>query len=105
MTSPRRGAEGAENAERQLRSTDEITGIIIESSIQIHRDLGPGLLESVYETILARKLVRRGLRVLRQHPIDFEYDGMWFERGFRVDLLVEGRVIVENKSIETLAPV
>jgi iron complex transport system substrate-binding protein len=53
---------------------DEITGAIIEESIKIHRGLGPGLLESVYEAVLARALQRRGLRVVRQKPISFEYD-------------------------------
>lgn len=84
---------------------DEITGAIIDCSIKIHIELGPGLLESVYEAVLARALERRGLRVERQQVIRFEYDGMVFEEGFRIDLLVEGRVIVELKSVEKLAPV
>ena len=84
---------------------DEITGAIIDCSIKIHIELGPGLLESVYETVLARSLDKRGLRVERQQVIRFEYDGMVFEEGFRIDLLVEGRVIVELKSVEKLAPV
>ena len=61
----------------------------------IHKELGPGLLESVYEIVLARALQRRGFQVERQKPISFEYDGMLFEEGFRTDLLVEGRVVVE----------
>ncbi|MBK7956034.1 MAG: GxxExxY protein [Candidatus Accumulibacter sp.] len=67
--------------------------------------LGPGLLESVYEIVLARALEKRGFQVDRQKVIRFEYDGMVFEEGFRTDLLVEGRVIVELKSVEKLAPV
>ena len=82
---------------------DEITGAIIDASVKIHRDLGPGLLESVYEALLARELERRGFQVERQKVIRFEYDGMVFEQGLRVDLLVESRVVVELKSIEELA--
>ena len=84
---------------------DEITGAIIDCSIKIHIELGPGLLESVYEAVLARALEKRGLRVERQRVIRFEYNGMVFEEGFRIDLMVEGRVIVELKSVEKLAPV
>jgi iron complex transport system substrate-binding protein len=84
---------------------DNITGTIIDTALKIHRDLGPGLLESVYEVILTKSLEKRGLRVERQVPFRFHYDGMVFEEGFRLDLLVESRVIVELKSIESLAPV
>jgi GxxExxY protein len=84
---------------------DDITGKIIDSAIGIHRDLGPGLLESVYEAVLARCLEKRGLRVERQKALCFEYDGMVVEEGLRIDLLVEGHVIVELKSVEQLAPV
>ncbi|MBL8892437.1 MAG: GxxExxY protein [Planctomycetaceae bacterium] len=84
---------------------DEITGIVIEESIRIHKELGPGLLESVYEAVLARALMRRGLRVERQKTFTFEYDGMVFEEGLRIDLLVESCVVVELKSVEKLAPV
>src|SRR5439155_17165893 len=93
------------DAERRMKELDDITGAIIDAAIKIHKDLGPGLLESVYEVVLARSLERRGLHVQRQLPFRFEYDGMVFEEGFRIDLLVENRVIVEIKSIEVLAPV
>ncbi len=86
-------------------SLDDITGSIIDAAIKIHIDLGPGLLESVYEVVLARALEKRGFQVERQKPIRFEYDGTVFEEGFRADLLVDGRVIVELKSVEKLAPV
>ncbi len=89
----------------RLRELDEITGIIVDSAVGIHRELGPGLLESVYETVMARDLERRGLKVERQKHISFEYDGMMFFDGLRLDLLVEGRVIVELKSVESLAKV
>ena len=84
---------------------DEITHAVVGASIKIHRDLGPGLLESVYEAVLARALDRQNLRVERQRPIDFWYDGMCIEHGFRIDLLVEECVIVEVKSVERFAPV
>lgn len=84
---------------------NEITGEIIKSSIQIHKDLGPGLLESVYEAILEKELIKKGLKVERQKPISFDYDGLHFEDGFRVDLLVENNVVVELKSGEKIAPV
>ena len=82
---------------------DQMTAAIIDESLKIHRDLGPGLLESVYEVLLARALERRGLRVERQRIIRFEYDGMVFEHGLRIDLLVESRVVVELKSVEQLS--
>lgn len=84
---------------------DEITSAIISAAVRIHRDLGPGLLESLYESVLARALLKRGLRVERQRVIDLSYDGADFENAFRIDLLVEQRVIVEVKSLERLAPV
>lgn len=71
----------------------------------MHRELGPGLTESVYETILAAKLERIGYTVDRQRPIDVEYDGLRFKAAFRIDLLVENRLLVEIKSIEKLSAV
>jgi GxxExxY protein len=88
-----------------MRELDDITNAIISEAIRIHRDLGPGLLESVYEAVLARSLEKRGLHVQRQTMIRFEYDGMIFEGGFRTDLIVDHQVIVELKSVEKLAPV
>ncbi len=88
-----------------MRTLDDITGEIIDASLKLHQDLGPGLLESVYEAILAKVLTRRGLTVERQKPICFEYDGIRFDDGFRVDLLIDGRVVVELKSVEKMAPV
>ena len=84
---------------------DDVTGAIVESSLRIHRDLGPGLFESVYESLLANALQRRGLVVERQPILRLEYEGMVFEEGFRADLIVEQRVIVEVKSVERLARV
>ena len=87
------------------RDVDEITGIIIESSIRIHQFLGPGLLESVYKDVLPRDLRRRGLRVEQERIVPFEFEGMRFNQGLKVDVLVEDEVVVELKSVERLAPV
>lgn len=84
---------------------DEVTGAVVEAAVRIHRDVGPGLFESVYEALLASALERRGLTVERQKLVGFSYDGIDFEYGFKVDLVVDGRVIVEVKSVERLAPV
>ena len=88
-----------------MKELDDITGVIVDVVLKIHIELGSGLLESVYEIVLARALEKRRFQVDRQKVIRFEYDGMVFEEGFRTDLLVEGRVIVELKSVEKLAPV
>jgi len=85
------------------RELDEITGVIVDSAVKLHQGLGPGLLESVYELVLAKDLSRRGLRVERQKSVNFEYDGLTFEDTLRLDLLVEESVVVELKSVETLA--
>jgi len=88
-----------------MKDIDAITGVIVDAAYKIHTGLGPGLLESVYETVLMRELEKRGLQVERQKTISFEFDGMRFDDGLRVDLLVEGVVVVELKSIERFAPV
>jgi iron complex transport system substrate-binding protein len=87
------------------KALDEVTGEIVDAAYRLHRGLGPGLLESVYEAVLARDLERRGLRAARQLPVSFGYDGLEFKDAFRVDLLIENRVIVEIKSVERLAAV
>ncbi len=87
------------------KTLDEITGAIVDAAVKLHQGLGPGLLESVYESLLAKELDRRGFRVERQKPVSFEFDGLCFDDGFRVDLLVEGTVVVELKSVETVSPV
>lgn len=88
-----------------MRETDEITGVIVDSAFHIHNGLGPGLLESVYELVLAHELVKRGLVVERQKDVSFVFDDLRFDAGFRIDLLVEGRVVVELKSVEQIVPV
>src|SRR5437868_8609152 len=78
---------------------------IVDAAFRIHTTLGPGLLESVYDTVLAYELDRRGLRTVRQQPIPVVYDSVRIDTGFRADLIVEDKVIVEVKSVELLAPV
>ena len=88
-----------------MNRENEVTGIIIDCAIQIHRDLGPGLFEAVYEQLLAKSLSDRGLALVTQYPVTFDYAGVTYTNAFRVDLLVEQRVIVELKSVESLHPV
>jgi GxxExxY protein len=83
---------------------NEIGTIIVDSALELHRNLGSGLLESVYEVTLARALERRGLAVQRQVAVPIEYHGETFSEGFRADLIVGGLVIVELKSIERVMP-
>jgi len=78
---------------------------IVDAAYHVHTALGPGLLESVYEVVLARALEKRGGKVVRQQPVSIRYDGVVFDEGFRMDLLVEDAVVVELKSVETVAPV
>jgi GxxExxY protein len=84
---------------------NEISGIVVDEAYRLHAEVGPGLLESVYESLLAYRLVKRGLQVVRQAPISIHYDGITFDEGFRADLLVEGILIVELKSTEQNHPV
>ena len=81
---------------------DEISSAVVGESIRIHRELGPGLLETVYEKTLKAALIRRGLRVESQVPVSINYDGMIIDAAFRLDLLVEERLIVEIKAVEHL---
>ena len=88
-----------------MKPIDEITGEVIGVAMNIHRDLGPGLLESVYETVLAAKLMRLGYRVDRQKPIDIHFEDLRLEAAFRIDLLVDDRLIIEVKSVDQLQKV
>jgi GxxExxY protein len=81
---------------------NEIGREIVDAAIKIHSALGPGLLESVYEIVLAKELERRGLTVQRQVPVPIEFDGIHFEEGFRADIIVNEKVIVELKSTEQI---
>ena len=84
---------------------NEISGIIVDCALSVHRELGPGLLESVYEIILADILTGRGLTVVRQRPIPIRFGSKSFDEGFRADMVVNGEIIVEIKSVEQLARV
>ncbi|HEX9806183.1 MAG TPA: GxxExxY protein [Alteraurantiacibacter sp.] len=84
---------------------DAISHDVIGEAIRIHRELGPGLLESVYELVLATALARRGYRVERQVPVPIEYDGLQIQNAFRIDLLVDGCLVIEVKSVDQLGKV
>ena len=77
---------------------------ILDAAFHVHRSLGPGLLESVYETVLAYELQKRGLAVRRQVPIPIEYECLTFDEGFRADLIVADKVIIELKSVTQITP-
>jgi GxxExxY protein len=85
-----------------LRDIEEVSGDVLDTALRLHRELGPGLLESVYETVLAGKLAAQGYLVERQKPVDIVFEGMKFDSAFRIDLLIDNRLIVEIKSVEAL---
>ena len=85
-----------------MKDIEEVSGDVLDVALHIHRARGPGLLESVYETVLAAKLGEMGYFVAQQQKVDIEFDGMRFEAAFRVDLIVDGRLLVEVKSVEQL---
>lgn len=82
---------------------NELSGVVLEECIRIHRELGPGLLESVYEMVLGASLARRGLKIDRQVPVDINFDAINFAAAFRIDLLVEDVLIREIRRVERLA--
>ena len=84
---------------------NQITGAIIAAAIKIHQALGPGLLESVYQNILAYELKKEGFRVEKEVPIPVEWDQIKFDIGFRADLIVDGKIVVELKSVEEIKDV
>ncbi|HVA00206.1 MAG TPA: GxxExxY protein [Terriglobia bacterium] len=84
---------------------NEIATQVVDAAFKIHTTLGPGLLESVYEAVMAEELLHRGLHVVRQQAIPVVYENVHLEVGFRADLIVEGRVIIEIKSVDAIAPV
>jgi GxxExxY protein len=86
-----------------MRPIDQVSADVVGEAIRIHRELGPGLLESVYELVLAASLERLGYPVFRQFPVDVEFEGMTFTAAFRVDLLVDDRLVVEIKAVEQLS--
>ena len=92
------------DAER-LRNINRVTEQVVDAAVKLHIRVGPGLLESVYETLLAKELARRGLKFQRQVAVPFTVDGVRFREGVRLDLLVEGTVVVEIKSVERVTAV
>ena len=82
---------------------NDIGRIVVDAAIAVHRELGPGLLESVYEIIMAYELGQRGLSVRRQVPIPIRYKQMMFEDAFRADLVVDDKIIIELKSVEQVS--
>ena len=84
---------------------ENLTREIIGAAIEVHRELGPGLLESIYEACLCRELALRGIAFQFQRPLPLEYKGIRLDCGYRPDLLVAGLVIVEIKSVQALAPI
>jgi len=85
--------------------TNQITGSIVDAAIEVHTALGPGLLESVYERCLKHELIKRGLRVEEQVWLPVRYDGVEIDGGYKIDLLIENRIIVELKVVEQLLPI
>ncbi|MDJ1168436.1 GxxExxY protein [Roseofilum sp. BLCC_M154] len=84
---------------------DEISGEVIGAGIEVHRALGPGLLESAYQACLVYELRQRGMGVAEQVPVPVVYKGIGLECGYRLDLLVENQVIVELKAVQALQPI
>jgi len=83
-----------------VKPIDEITGDVIGIAMRLHRELGPGLFESVYETVLAGRLYDLGYKIDRQLPVDIEFEGQRFIAAFKIDLLIDDRLIVEIKSVD-----
>ena len=87
-----------------MSELNDITGHVVNAAVRIHSKLGPGLMESVYETILARDLSNQGFGVERQKWISFDFEGLWFDDACRADIIVDRAVIVEVKSTATILP-
>jgi len=96
------GSNDGKNERRNEGGVNRISGAIVDEVIRIHTRLGPGLLESVYEVVLARMLEKRGLQVECQVPVPLVYDGIEFEQAFRADIVVNGSIILEIKPVERL---
>jgi GxxExxY protein len=84
---------------------NKIAKLVVDAAYHVHTKLGPGLLESVYEVVLAHEIEKRGLALERQVSIPVQYDGLVFDEGFRADMIVGDSVIIELKSAESVAPV
>jgi iron complex transport system substrate-binding protein len=84
---------------------EALATLVVDMAFGLHRDLGPGLLETAYEIILFEKLRQSGIAVARQVPINVQYDGILIENAFKIDLLIANRLVIELKSVERLNPV
>jgi GxxExxY protein len=97
--------ENEMTTEAKRYTENEIATVVVDAAIKIHKALGPGLLESVYEAVLAYELESRGLKIARQAPLAVIYESVKLDQGFRIDIVVEGLVVLEIKSVEVIAPV
>jgi iron complex transport system substrate-binding protein len=88
-----------------MPALEELASVAVDCGFHIHKELGPGLLENVYEIVLAKALIQRGLEVSRQQPVAIRFRGLQFADAFRADLIVAGRLVIEIKSVERNAPV
>jgi GxxExxY protein len=84
---------------------EAVARVLVDAMVKVHRALGPGLLESAYQTCLRHELCKRGLGVECEVSLPVEYDGVHIDAGYRIDMLVENEIIVENKSVQALAPI
>ncbi len=98
-------AKDAEESQRHIRELNKVSGDVVDAAMHVHSVLGPGLLESVYETCLSHELNKRGLLVQTQISLPVHYDHLELDTGFRLDLLVENNIIVELKAVEKLLPI
>jgi GxxExxY protein len=94
--------KGTERTKEIIMNENDIGSIVVDTALYLHKKLGPGLLESVYESILMKLIKNKGLTVHRQVSIPVEFEGEHFINGFRADLLIEGKVIIELKSVENI---
>lgn len=101
----RKGAKPRKNIEAERRWIEHIGKTVVDSAIQVHRGLGPGLLESTYQACLAMEIRRTGLSVNTEVALPIEYKGHRIEVGYRIDMIVEGVVAIENKAVERLLPI
>lgn len=92
-------------SEKELKEIDDLSKTIIGSAIDVHKELGPGLLESVYEACLVEELTRKGIKAVAQVELPIIYKGNKLSKNFRIDILVEDKIIIELKSVEELKPV
>ena len=95
----------ARDNKRDIMTENELAKIVVDAAYRVHTQLGPGLLETVYEIALMHELKKRGLKAERQVPVSIRYDDVVFDEGFRADLIVEDKLILELKSVEQIAAV